>query len=188
MNCFNIREVQSLLKRKFFVDLVNTHDYRHLLDKSMISIKYKTNDFTINNTNAQIFYNFGLDLSSKIRLDLYSYEKMLSKPVNKTEKDTSVKYSFSLKFIIFLEKYENFKLLNFYYINYYFSYYFNSLQDISIKYLFDCFLNTINLLVSICNSIDSYGSIKLIINNTIGPVFSVIVNILHAIRITPIRH
>ena len=48
MNCFNIREVQSLLKRKFFVDMINTHEYKSLLNNSMISLKYKTNDLNFN--------------------------------------------------------------------------------------------------------------------------------------------
>jgi hypothetical protein len=59
MNCFNIRELQSVLKRKFFVDLVNTHDHRNLLESSMIGLRYKTNaslnlDFDVLN-----FYNLG---------------------------------------------------------------------------------------------------------------------------------
>lgn len=67
MNCFNIREVQSLLKRKFFVDMINTHEYKSLLSNSMISLKYKTNDLNFNNLNTQIFYNFGLEISPKNR-------------------------------------------------------------------------------------------------------------------------
>jgi hypothetical protein len=59
MNCFNIRELQSVLKRKFFVDLVNTHDHRNLLESSMVGLRYKTNaslnlDFDVLN-----FYNLG---------------------------------------------------------------------------------------------------------------------------------
>jgi hypothetical protein len=26
MNCFNIREIQSILKRRFYTDLINTQD------------------------------------------------------------------------------------------------------------------------------------------------------------------
>lgn len=60
MNCFNIRELQGILKRKFFTDLINSHDHRFLLDKSMIGVRYKSN--TTSNTSLDInnFYNLGL--------------------------------------------------------------------------------------------------------------------------------
>jgi len=44
MNCFNIREVQSLLKRRFFTDLINSNDHHDLLDQTMLGIRFKTND------------------------------------------------------------------------------------------------------------------------------------------------
>jgi hypothetical protein len=64
MNCFNIRELQGILKRKFFVDLMDSHDYRNLLKDSMISLRYKLNP-TINlDFDTSSFYNFGLHSSS----------------------------------------------------------------------------------------------------------------------------
>ena len=30
MNCFNIREVQALLKSRFYSDLINSHDHQPL--------------------------------------------------------------------------------------------------------------------------------------------------------------
>ena len=60
MNCFNIRELQGILKRKFFSDLVNSHDHRDLLDQSMIGLRYKLN-LNINLDNDVLsFYNFGV--------------------------------------------------------------------------------------------------------------------------------
>merc|ERR1711981_1487639 len=43
MNCFNIRELQGILKRKFFTDLVTTVDHRTLVNKTLIGARYKTN-------------------------------------------------------------------------------------------------------------------------------------------------
>jgi hypothetical protein len=60
MNCFNIRELQGILKRKFFVDLVNSHDHRSLLDKSMIGLRYKSNLNSNTNLDITSFYNLGL--------------------------------------------------------------------------------------------------------------------------------
>jgi hypothetical protein len=60
MNCFNIRELQGILKRKFFTDLVNNHEHRTLMDKTMIGLRYKSNN-NINLDNDMLsFYNFGI--------------------------------------------------------------------------------------------------------------------------------
>jgi hypothetical protein len=64
MNCFNIRELQSILKRKFFTDLINTHDHRNLLEQSMIGLRYKTNNNLNLNPDTLSFYNFGLTTSN----------------------------------------------------------------------------------------------------------------------------
>lgn len=60
MNCFNIRELQGILKRKFFVDLINTHDHRDLTNQTMLSLRFKLN----NNINLEhdvlSFYNYGV--------------------------------------------------------------------------------------------------------------------------------
>ena len=60
MNCFNIRELQGILKRKFFADLVNTSDFRQLLDSSMIGLRFKTGDLHTTTPNSILFYNCGL--------------------------------------------------------------------------------------------------------------------------------
>lgn len=71
MNCFNIREVQALLKRKFFVDLLNTHDYKTLISKSMISVKYKSLGDSFDLTNTSNFFNFGLENLHSTRKTIY---------------------------------------------------------------------------------------------------------------------
>jgi len=67
MNCFNIREIQSLLKRKFFTDLINTHDHHTLLDKTAMGLRFKTNNINSINSNVFIFYNYGIEFTPKIR-------------------------------------------------------------------------------------------------------------------------
>jgi hypothetical protein len=44
MNCFNIRELQGNLKRRFFSDLVNVSDHREFLDSTMVGLRFKTNN------------------------------------------------------------------------------------------------------------------------------------------------
>ena len=65
MNCFNIRELQGILKRRFFTDLVNTHDFHELLDESMIGLRFKNNDTDNVTPNTALFYNYGLNTSAK---------------------------------------------------------------------------------------------------------------------------
>lgn len=67
MNCFNIRELQGILKRRFFTDLVNSADYRDVMDSSMIGLRYKTNNNLSLGHDSSSFYNFGTTTSSKFR-------------------------------------------------------------------------------------------------------------------------
>lgn len=60
MNCFNIRELQGILKRRFFTDLVNSHEHKDLLEKSMIGLRYKTNSNVNLDPDMLSFYNFGI--------------------------------------------------------------------------------------------------------------------------------
>jgi heme/copper-type cytochrome/quinol oxidase subunit 1 len=71
MNCFNIREIQSILKRKFFTDLINTHDHHTLLNKSAMGLRFKTDNVNSLNSNAFIFYNYGIEFAPKIRNSNY---------------------------------------------------------------------------------------------------------------------
>jgi len=64
MNCFNIREAQSLLKREFFTDLVNSNDHRDLLTSTMINYRYKTGSNSTFEPNFINFINFGTSLLS----------------------------------------------------------------------------------------------------------------------------
>ena len=67
MNCFNIREIQALLKGRFFTELVNTHDHRDFLNKTTIGIRFKTNDLDSINPNMLLFYRYGVHSNTQIR-------------------------------------------------------------------------------------------------------------------------
>jgi hypothetical protein len=62
MNCFNIREVESLLKGRFFPDLVNSQDHHVLLNNSMIGLRFKTNNLDSINHNILLFNQYGLSV------------------------------------------------------------------------------------------------------------------------------
>lgn len=74
MNCFNIRELQGILKRRFFTDMVNSSDHRDLMSSSMIGVRFKGNNNTTLDSDVLSFYRAGTTLSPKSRFaDLYSY-------------------------------------------------------------------------------------------------------------------
>ena len=60
MNCFNIRELQSVLKNKFFTDLVNSHDHKDLLSQSMIGLRFRQNSNSNLDLDMSSFYNYGI--------------------------------------------------------------------------------------------------------------------------------
>lgn len=57
MNCFNIRELQGILKRRFFVDLVNSHDHKNVLSAAMIGVKHRLHNSENINLDITMFYN-----------------------------------------------------------------------------------------------------------------------------------
>lgn len=67
MNCFNIRELQGNLKRKFFSDLVNISDHREFLDSTMIGLRFRANnELNIYHDNLA-FHNLGITNEAKSR-------------------------------------------------------------------------------------------------------------------------
>ena len=60
MNCFNIREVEALLKGRFFPDLINTHDHKQLLNNSVLGLRFRTNNLDTLTHNVLLFQQFGL--------------------------------------------------------------------------------------------------------------------------------
>lgn len=60
MNCFNIRELQTILKTKFFTDLVSSHDHRAVLSNSMIGLRFHHDNGTHLNLDTVSFFNYGL--------------------------------------------------------------------------------------------------------------------------------
>jgi len=80
MNCFNIRELQSILKRKFFTDLVNSNDHRTILSDSMLGLRFKTNSLNSLDNDMLMFFNYGTTQSTKIKSNVLinSYNSYLN--------------------------------------------------------------------------------------------------------------
>lgn len=60
MNCFNVRELQILLRGRFFADLVNDTAHHNFLNNTMIGLRFKTNDLNSINPNTLLTYQYGL--------------------------------------------------------------------------------------------------------------------------------
>jgi hypothetical protein len=71
MNCFNIRELQGILKRRFFTDLVNSADHRDILSSSMIGLRFKNNNTLNLDHDTLTFFKLGTTNSSKSRSATY---------------------------------------------------------------------------------------------------------------------
>ena len=67
MNAFNIRQLQGILKRRFFADLVNSADHRDLLSSSMIGLRFRTNNNINLDHDTLSFFKLGTNNSSKTR-------------------------------------------------------------------------------------------------------------------------
>ena len=88
MNCFNIRELQGILKRRFFTDLMNSADHHALIDSSMIGLRFKTNKNLSLNHDVLSFYNYGTTTTSKKR------SLSLTNLYSTNENTSSTKYYF----------------------------------------------------------------------------------------------
>jgi hypothetical protein len=67
MNCFNIRELQSILKRRFFTDLINSTDHHILLNKSLLTLRHKINNTTNLTPDIHTFYTLNLSSDFKTK-------------------------------------------------------------------------------------------------------------------------
>ena len=59
MNCYNIREIQTILRNRHFVDLVNTVDHRDFLNTVMVSLRFKTDNEDITTADMLLFFQLG---------------------------------------------------------------------------------------------------------------------------------
>lgn len=107
MNCFNIREIQAILKKRFFIDLLNHHDHHLLLNNIIAGLRYKIEAINEINSNMYLFYNYGIQISPKIRVN-HSLN-------NLNNSKYSSYSSANIKIFSFVNFFINFKI--FYYFN-----------------------------------------------------------------------
>ena len=104
MNCFNIREIQTLLKQRFFQDLINFNDHRFDVNKTLIGLRYKLNNSsTLPNYN--LFSYYGVNFLIKNRFNLFN-------------NNNNENYLLNNIFYLFINKLDSFSIL--YYLNFFY--------------------------------------------------------------------
>jgi hypothetical protein len=145
MNCFNIRELQGILKRKFFTDLVNTSDSHKAVESTLINLRHKNNMSNILLYDQSLFYNFDLTNTSKYKTFNFNPGKV---------------YTYSgINFLSTNTEYTFNNLFSFYIINYY-NILSNIFKDIS-KFIY--LPNIINL----STILNSFSYVQQVLLNTL---------------------
>jgi len=75
MNCFNIREVQTLLKARFYADLLNESHQHLFLSRTAPNTRFKLQDLTFLNSYQLLGSKYGLLNSSNSRQQNYQIKK-----------------------------------------------------------------------------------------------------------------
>lgn len=116
INCFNISEAQSLLKKKFFSDLINSKEFKKDNFLNSSNIKYLSNDLNYSNNKFFLENNFYSNLNNFYSLYWFENTLNVKKPIN------------FFIFVIFSNIYNNLMNLN-----------------VSIKEVF-CYLSSLNFI------------------------------------------
>lgn len=60
LNCFNMRQLETVLRRQFFTDFLSSGDHHTLMNDSMIGLRFKLNQHQNFQPDEFAFYNLGL--------------------------------------------------------------------------------------------------------------------------------
>jgi hypothetical protein len=71
MNCFNVRELQSLLKNRFFTELVSSKEHRDFLDQTAVGIRFQTNNLDIINSKLLLGFRYGINIQPQTKQQSY---------------------------------------------------------------------------------------------------------------------
>ena len=82
MNCFNIREIQTLLKTRFYADLLNESHQHIFLNRTTPGLRFKTQDLNFLNSCQVILQKYGILTTPSSRTQVYnsSFESTLFTP------------------------------------------------------------------------------------------------------------
>ena len=72
MNCFNIREIQTLLKTRFYADLLSESHQHIFLNRSTPTLRFKTQDLNFLNSCQVILHKYGVLTTPSTRQQTFS--------------------------------------------------------------------------------------------------------------------
>jgi heme/copper-type cytochrome/quinol oxidase subunit 1 len=172
MNCFNIRELQGILKRKFFTDLVNTSDSHKSMETTLINMRHKNNMSNILLYDQSLFYNFDLTNTSKLKNYNFNPGKVYTY-LGYNLKGNAITNNFSnISYInIFTQNYNSFNqtikdVFNFVYLPNLYN--FSTILN-SFKYVYSVIFNTFYVNLSLNTLFKSVNNTNLISTELITP-------------------
>jgi len=71
MNCFNIREIQTLLRARFYADLVNESSHHLFLAHTALGLRLKLNNSSFINLNNLLLHRYGIVQNTNVRVQEY---------------------------------------------------------------------------------------------------------------------
>ena len=71
MNCFNIREIQTLLKTRFYADLLSESHQHIFLNRSTPTLRFKTQDLNFLNSCQVVLHKYGILTTPSTRNQAY---------------------------------------------------------------------------------------------------------------------
>jgi len=75
INCFNLSEAQSLLKKKFFVDLISNKDFSSDFNKNANLIKFNSNNLDFSNLKSKLGYNWNPSKSNGSLISILNHNE-----------------------------------------------------------------------------------------------------------------
>ena len=73
MNCFNIREVQTLLRSRYHPDRWDANEHHQFLHETALGLRLKLSSLSTITPNMLLSYEYGLSSSSLNRTQLYYF-------------------------------------------------------------------------------------------------------------------
>lgn len=71
LNCFNMRQLETILRRQFFVDFLSTGDHRQLMTNTMVGLRFKVGQEQSAQPDQFSFYKFGLTNHENLKVTFF---------------------------------------------------------------------------------------------------------------------
>lgn len=84
MNCFNIREIQTLLKARFYADLLNESSHHLFLNKTTLGLRFKLQDLNFLNLNSLLDNRYGISAGITNRFENFTLPATSTHPLSAT--------------------------------------------------------------------------------------------------------